>query len=683
MSVWTASLTGRALGSAWRWLGEAWKASLVGRIAGGAGRAAVAAVSGSRLLSLRGAELRPLPTAATQRPGAGVLVGLLARLYVAVATGVGEGRIGRGLRRAASSWGVSCLSDGSWLRVLGACLVVGGAVSMGKSASWVEATAFGLLAAAGLVAAAAPSLLVSGARSSLAARLAMAVGMVAPDSVRAAADMVAEGTGARGRTARSHALVWAAALAAAVIGGLSAAAGSDVFVLLLAVAFMATLAVVVLYRGELLLLVLAGFPWVDWLVRNLLGAGLGGYWDEGLLACGLVVAAFSALVLRRYELRSVPAALPMLVAFVLSLGSVAINNVPPDVAQFALRVTFQPFLFYFLGVWLPKDRRWIRATVVLFLAASLLLALHGIYQYATNAPMPASWIDTHEDIGTRAYSIVNNPNGLGAFLLLGSLLAASLTLSARSRLRRLIGAGITVVLLIGIAVTFSRGAYIGLMAGFVALVLLAYRRWIGRLLLAAVVGALLVPRRFWDRLLFGFSSYYLQLSATNGRLYVWRIALQRMVDHPWWGVGLGTLGGTSAYLAGYGRLWIDSHYLQLGAEGGVLLLLAFLWVLVRVGKGIVVSAHAARDPMLRGVAAGVFGGFVAVCVAGLTTSVWETLVVGTGFWFLAGVASSLPGEGQHEPELESARRLSDEPPLGVLSASSPPTPPYRQTERAS
>ena len=531
----------------------------------------------------------------------------------------------------------------------------------------MEAVAAGLLAAAGLTAAAAPRLLVSGARPSLAGRLAVAGGLIAPVPPRT---LIGSGSQEIAAAAVSGAgarvAVWAAAAVAAAAGGLSAAAGTDIFVLLVGAALLATMVVVVPYRAELLLLALAAFPWIDWLARNLLGPGLGGYWDEALLVCGLLAAAFSAVVLRRHEMRSVPATMPILVAVVLAIGSLVVNNVPDQVAQFALRVTFQPFLFYFLGVWLPKDRRWVKAAVIVFLCASLLLALHGLYQYLTNAPMPASWVDTHEDIGTRAYSIVNNPNGLGAFLLLGVMIAGSLTLSPIARAWRVVGAVLTAILLAALGVTFSRGAYIGLVAGFVAMVLLAFRPWLGRLAGAALVGALLIPRRFWDRLLFGFSSYYLQLSATNGRLYVWRIALLRMVEHPWWGVGLGTLGGTSAYLAGYGRLWIDSYYLQLGAEGGLLLLLAFLWILCRAGKGLVASFCGATDPMSRGIVAGVFGGFVAVCVAALTSSVWETLVVGAGFWFLAGMASSLPVRGEEAGELVAARSLGDEPPVGRL-----------------
>ncbi len=91
----------------------------------------------------------------------------------------------------------------------------------------------------------------------------------------------------------------------------------------------------------------------------------------------------------------------------------------------------------------------------------------------------------------------------------------------------------------------------------------------------------------------------------------------------------------------FGRLWVDNFYLQLAAEGGLILLGLFIWILVRGAKGIVKSHVSAETPYLRAVTAGIFGGFVAVVFANLTASVWETLIVGSGFWFLAGLGTSL------------------------------------------
>ncbi|MCL5736296.1 MAG: O-antigen ligase family protein, partial [Actinobacteria bacterium] len=252
------------------------------------------------------------------------------------------------------------------------------------------------------------------------------------------------------------------------------------------------------------------------------------------------------------------------------------------------------------------------------------------------------WIDVHEgDISTRAYSIVENPNGLGAFLLLGTLLTLSLALRSRLRpIQRWTMALACVVLAAGVAVTFSRGAWLGLGAGVVALFVMSYRRYLAPLVAAGIVGWFVLPTSFANRLTFAFSSTYLAKSLTAGRLYVWRIALYDIVSHPLLGVGLGTFGGTTAVTFGYTRLWVDNFYLQVAAEGGLILFALFVWVLLRTAKGLVKGHSLVRDPYMRALTAGVFGGFIAVAVANLTASVWETLVVGVGFWFLAGMATS-------------------------------------------
>ena len=117
------------------------------------------------------------------------------------------------------------------------------------------------------------------------------------------------------------------------------------------------------------------------------------------------------IVLRRWELWTVPITLPLLLAFAVALGSVVVNDVPSDVGFYALRMLFEPLLFYFLGFLFPKDRRWVQGDHGRLRAGrARRLALHGLYQYLTHAPMPASWVDVRETaIGTRAYSIIRIP----------------------------------------------------------------------------------------------------------------------------------------------------------------------------------------------------------------------------------------------------------------------------------
>ncbi|MCL5735412.1 MAG: hypothetical protein M1274_07450, partial [Actinobacteria bacterium] len=397
------------------------------------------ACAGSVSLGLRRAGARPLT-----RSGHPVVLLVIARPYLWL----------RGVLAPVAAYGrlrvrESRFARGNWLVVVGA-----GAFALGcgrLSAVFREGVTAGrvvvvviLVAGGALLAVSAPRL-VSALKSSLLVRgtRRLAVGVVqgGPKGALAAGGQAADGgrgttsagesvprTAAAARRISRDPLLLASiglALAAGLAGGISTSVGPAPIV---AVGAVIILAALVLHRPEVFFLVGAAFPWVDWAARHSLG-GLGAAWDDAFLLLSIALLVWAVLFLRRAELWTVPVLLPLILAFVAAIGSVVVNRVPGNVGIFALRVLFQPILFYLLGFLFPKNKRWIQWAVSLFIVASVAMALHGLYQYVTHAPMPASWIDVHEgDISTRAYSIVENPNGLGAFLLLGTLLTLSLAL---------------------------------------------------------------------------------------------------------------------------------------------------------------------------------------------------------------------------------------------------------------
>jgi O-antigen ligase len=225
---------------------------------------------------------------------------------------------------------------------------------------------------------------------------------------------------------------------------------------------------------------------------------------------------------------------------------------------------------------------------------------------------------------------------------MGALLTGSLTLSrAFSGARRIAVTVACVLQLGGLAVTFSRGAWIGFVIGAIAVLILAYRPYILVAAAAVIVAWFAAPQVFIQRLLFSFSSAYAAKSNTGlGRVWRWEAALQHIADKPLLGLGLGLFGGTAAYMYGYWGIWVDNFYLQMGAEGGLVLLVLFLWLLLRGGKGLVRGYRDARDPYPKALAAGMLGAFVAVIVADFFEADWETLAVGVLFWFLAGLVTS-------------------------------------------
>ena len=155
----------------------------------------------------------------------------------------------------------------------------------------------------------------------------------------------------------------------------------------------------------------------------------------------------------------------------------------------------------------------------------------GIFQAATGAQLIAA-----EGV-LRVRGPYGSPNNLALYLdhVLPILLAVALL--AHQRNRRLAAGGLSLIVLTGLVLTFSRGAlFLGLPAALLFLGFAAGGRW--RWIALALVGAgllLLLPLFRTERF-----AGMLDLQGGTGffRLQLWRGAWNMILDHPWFGVGL-------------------------------------------------------------------------------------------------------------------------------------------------
>ncbi len=351
-----SSLSYEAVRTAYRWVGRCAASSLVGRACLQVGRSSRPALAGSRSLGTGRVRSAPLVDALTARP---VLVfqGALA-----------GGAAGRGLRTLARAVPFSGLAEGNWARVLGAA-----AIGLGAGLLSGRVVLGAVLLILGLVGAVAGPRLLEAMPASLSARFLRSV----PSAVGGAE------RSRRWSVAAIGASTWAAMLLALVAGVLAAAGSETGKVVGITVAV--ALAVAAMLRPQLVLLAVAAFPWLDWAARSTLGS-LGPLWDDTLLVASVALIVWAVLVLGRDVPRSVPITFPAVLMVVLAAASIVVNRVPDAVAFYALRVLFEPILFYFVGFLIPKERAWVRLAVGIFVASATLLALHGLYQYLTHTP---------------------------------------------------------------------------------------------------------------------------------------------------------------------------------------------------------------------------------------------------------------------------------------------------------
>jgi O-antigen ligase len=189
---------------------------------------------------------------------------------------------------------------------------------------------------------------------------------------------------------------------------------------------------------------------------------------------------------------------------------------------------------------------------------------------------------------------------------------------------RAILAVIFVAVAMTIVATQTRRAVAGLAVGcFVALLLLAGRRT--RVLAAAALGVLLLAATFWIYHTRGLGWIAVHDPGTQYRLLMWEDGLRLVRQHPWFGVGMGTISiywqewNLRAYEMYHAQWHFHSDFVQLAVERGLLTLAAWLWFLVAnliFLRGLLRRLRT-RSRFATGVVTGVLAGFVAFLLPSL------------------------------------------------------------------
>ena len=220
----------------------------------------------------------------------------------------------------------------------------------------------------------------------------------------------------------------------------------------------------------------------------------------------------------------------------------------------------------------------------------------------------------------RAEGLFTHPNQLGGFLALTIPPVAALALSERSPLLRAMAYGLVFAALLGLILSYSRGAWVGTGVGLLALIpALRKGSWI--LPGAALVGTFAASGAVLERL--GSITTAGSDPAVTSRFDIMRASLGLVTENPLLGVGLGN------FQAAYGDLMVQNlpllsyslgvppqaHnlFVNLAAEIGLIGLLAFVAMLI-VALRKVLRVYRAGDDRIRVLTLGMGAGLVATLV---------------------------------------------------------------------
>jgi O-antigen ligase len=253
--------------------------------------------------------------------------------------------------------------------------------------------------------------------------------------------------------------------------------------------------------------------------------------------------------------------------------------------------------------------------------------------------------------------VVGDSNNFAITALVCLPVAFYLMLEGSILWRRLFSAGCLAVTLVAVTLGASRGGFLGLLAGFLYLVLRSRRRMRNLILVSALVipAVLLLPTSPLHRFL---HPTWIDTASVESRTVAWDGGLRMIAAHPLFGVGLGNFKPlVTQYEKSDIKVQSIAHntYIEVGAELGLPALLVFLALLVSSFRHLEKVRRQAKRSEVRlveFVALAMEGQLVAYCGAAFFLSAqYEKF-----FWLMLFLSMCLPSlVGQVTAERKNAR----------------------------
>lgn len=378
------------------------------------------------------------------------------------------------------------------------------------------------------------------------------------------------------------------------------------------------------------------------------------------LALGAVFAVWLLRLVtgRQQRIITSPITIPLLIfilvaifAFVFGMGNGPLTSqLLRKFAELILSLTFVILIIDYCRTWLRLERL-VRAFILFGAGAAALgigfwllpdetanTILSSLERLGYPGGFVIRYIEENPELSERAIGTSVDPNVYGGLLvLIGAVLAPQLF--AKRRLwSRWVTYGLFAVVFFALILTFSRGAFVALVAAVAFVGAVRYQRIvpavaITTLVLLVVALAAGIGEAYVERLLAGFRGEDL---ATQMRFGEYRDALSLVRRYPLFGVGFAGSPDVDLYLG------VAMVYLTIGQQMGVLGLMAFAVVMITVfGYAFIYRHHLviqpAKDPLWLGLHAAVFGGLVAGVFDHYLFNL-EFLHAVTVYWMLVGLA---------------------------------------------
>lgn len=299
-------------------------------------------------------------------------------------------------------------------------------------------------------------------------------------------------------------------------------------------------------------------------------------------------------------------------------------------------------LFYFVTINSITTEKQLKSIIKIFSIIAGVVSLYGIYQYIFGGTFASSsFLDKEmfEDIKTRVYGTFDNPNVLGEYLLLAIPIVASNFLAEKNWFKKIFYIGIEVLCLIALALTYSRGCYLGIVLGIAVFVLLIDFRWI----IGFILGILALPALMPHSIINRFTSIGdMEDGSTSYRVSIWRGTIDMIKDYWYRPIGQGTTAFNSIYplysFSGVGAQHTHNLFLQLTIETGIVGIILFIGIIFKFFQSLLSAISKVKDNAYRFYMIGFVSGMSGFVLQSLFDNTWYNNKIILIFWIYIALA---------------------------------------------
>jgi O-antigen ligase len=292
------------------------------------------------------------------------------------------------------------------------------------------------------------------------------------------------------------------------------------------------------------------------------------------------------------------------------------------------------FLLFFMVSNNLRDTDQVKTYVLLMLVTCFIVSGYAWYLKFSGVERVAAPFDMTQTGG--------EANTLAGYLLLLIAVVLGLLVYSRSFNQSIALSGLLCFIVPPFLFTLSRGAWVGFVPMYLTMIIMTRRSrflLVLGLILIIVISPLILPKNVKDRVDVTFESgkTYTVLGkqftlAESGavRVDAWSNILKKLAKRP--ALGYGVTG------AGF----IDSQFVRVLGETGLIGLVAFLWIIGAIIKYGKKTLRSVKDDWARGLTLGFLAGFIGLLVQSFSASTFIIVRIMEPFWFLTAIIVMLP-----------------------------------------